>query len=296
MTRILGAHTIDNGGIHMALRRAVAARMTAVQLFTAPPKFYGDKSSVRAERVARFGKALAESGLRPENVMAHAAYVLNLATADDEKWGRSSAGLTKELERSAALGIGLVCFHPGAAGDGDRKSATGRVARALTTALKTIPGKTRLLVENSAGAGSTVGRTAKEVGDILRNVPDSLRERTGYGLDTCHLFVSGHDIARGKDALEEVLEDFERETGEAPSFFHFNDSEGGLGSNKDRHVLIGDGTIGAEPFRWLMRNPRTRDIPLILETPQQNYEIAEDDDSPDPYDVKMMKLLRSFER
>lgn len=280
----------------MALRRAAAAKMTAVQLFTAPPKFYGDKSSVRAERVARFGKALEESGIRPGNVMAHAAYVLNLATADDGKWARSSAGLAKELERSTALGIGLVCFHPGAAGDGDRKSATRRVAKALTTALKAVPGKTRVLVENSAGAGSTVGRTADEVGEILRNVPDSLRERTGYGLDTCHLFVSGHDIARARSALDEVLEDFERETGESPSFFHFNDSEGALGSNKDRHVLIGDGTIGVDPFRWLMQDRRTRDIPLILETPQQNYEIAEDDASPDPYDVKMLELLRSLER
>jgi deoxyribonuclease-4 len=280
----------------MALRRAAAAKMTAVQLFTAPPKFYGDKSSVRAERVARFGKALEESGIQPENVMAHAAYVLNLATADDGKWARSSAGLAKELERSTALGIGLVCFHPGAAGDGDRKSATRRVAKALTAALKAVPGKTRLLVENSAGAGSTVGRTADEVGEILRNVPDSLRERTGYGLDTCHLFVSGHDIARARSALDEVLEDFERETGESPSFFHFNDSEGALGSNKDRHVLIGDGTIGVDPFRWLMQDRRTRDIPLILETPQQHYEIAEDDASPDPYDLKMMELLRSLER
>jgi deoxyribonuclease-4 len=280
----------------MALRRAAAAKMTAVQLFTAPPKFYGDKSSVRAERVARFGKALEESGIQPENVMAHAAYVLNLATADDGKWARSSAGLAKELERSTALGIGLVCFHPGAAGDGDRKSATRRVAKALTAALKAVPGKTRLLVENSAGAGSTVGRTAEEVGEILRNIPDSLRERTGYGLDTCHLFVSGHDIARARSALDEVLEDFERETGESPSFFHFNDSEGALGSNKDRHVLIGDGTIGVDPFRWLMQDRRTRDIPLILETPQQHYEIAEDDASPDPYDLKMMELLRSLER
>ncbi|HJU91098.1 MAG TPA: deoxyribonuclease IV [Gemmatimonadaceae bacterium] len=294
--RILGAHTVDKGGIHMALLRAAATKLRAVQLFTAPPKFYGDKSSVRAERVMRFKKALDASGIAPEHVMAHAAYVLNLATADEEKWARSSGGLTKELERSTALGIGLVCFHPGAAGDGDRKSATKRVAKALTAALRAIPGKTRVLVENSAGAGSTVGRTAEEVGDILRNVPDSLRERTGYGLDTCHLFVSGHDITASKSKLEAVLEDFEKATGEAPSFFHLNDSEGALGSNKDRHVLIGEGAIGVEPFGWLMRDRRTRDIPLILETPQQNYEPEDDDASPDPYDVRMVGLLRSLER
>jgi len=80
-------------------------------------------------------------------------------------------------------------------------------------------------------------------------------------------------------------------TGEPPSFFHFNDSEGALGTNKDRHVLIGEGKIGIEPFRWLLHDRRARGIPIILETPQQNFEIAEDDDTPDPYDVRMMELL-----
>ena len=122
-------------------------------------------------------------------------------------------------------------------------------------------------------------------------MPKSLRARTGYGLDTCHLFASGYDITKSKQALTAVLDDFEKETGEPPSFFHLNDSEGELGSNHDRHVLIGEGRIGREPFEWLMEDGRSRGIPLILETPQQNYDIADDDDSPDPYDLKMMKLL-----
>jgi deoxyribonuclease-4 len=95
-----------------------------------------------------------------------------------------------------------------------------------------------------------------------------------------------------EDAVRVVLDQFEEATGEAPSFFHLNDSEGALGSNKDRHVLIGDGNIGVEPFRWLLADPRAKGVPLILETPQQHYDIAEDDDSPDPYDVKMMELLQ----
>ncbi len=161
-------------------------------------------------------------------------------------------------------------------------------------ALKTIESETRLLVENTAGAGKTMGKTAQEVGLILSNVPKSLRGRTGYGLDTCHLFSSGYDITVSKPAFTAVLDEFEEITGEPPSFFHLNDSEGELGSNKDRHVLIGDGRIGKEPFEWLVEDPRSSGIPLILETPQQNYEIADDDDSPDPYDVKMMKLLEGW--
>ena len=156
------------------------------------------------------------------------------------------------------------------------------------------PGTTRLLVENTAGAGKTMGRTAEEVGEILSHVPASLRERTGYGLDTCHLYASGHDITMSEDAVRVVLDQFEEATSEPPRFFHLNDSEGGLGTNKDRHVLIGDGQIGVEPFRWLLRDRRANGVPLILETPQANFEIAEDDDTPDPYDVRMMELLRNF--
>jgi deoxyribonuclease IV len=288
---ILGAHTIDTGGIQMAVRRAARSGMRALQVFTAKPQFYNEKISVRPERVERFRVALAESEIRPEHVVAHAAYVLSVATPDDEKYARASAGLAKEVERAAALGIGAVCFHPGSAQDSERSTSAKRIAKAIQHAIEKTPGTTRLLVENTAGAGRTMGRTAEEVGEILSHVPASLRDRTGYGLDTCHLFASGHDITMSEDAVRVVLDMFENTTGEKPSFFHLNDSEGALGSNKDRHVLIGDGKIGVEPFRWLLKDARTRGIPLILETPQQHYDIGEEDDTPDPYDVRMMELL-----
>jgi deoxyribonuclease-4 len=296
MTWYIGAHTIDNGGIHMAVLRAGNAGMTALQVFTAIPRFYGDKSTIKPERVARFKAALAKTRIKPANVVVHAAYVLSVATPDDEKWARASAGLTKELERSSALGVGAVCFHPGSAGTSDRAGSAERIARAIVAALTTIESDTRLLVENTAGAGKTMGKTAQEVKEILSHVPKSLRARTGYGLDTCHLFSSGYDLTESKKSFTTVLDEFEQAAGEPPSFFHLNDSEGELGSNKDRHVLIGDGRIGTQPFEWLVQDPRSSGIPLILETPQQNYDIAEDDDSPDPYDVKMMKLLEGWTR
>jgi deoxyribonuclease IV len=295
MTRYLGAHTVDKGGLHMAAIRAGKAGMTALQVFSAIPKYYGDKSTIRPERVTRFRAALIEAGIAPAQVVVHAAYVLNTATTDEEKWQRAAAGLRKELERSTALGAGAICFHPGAATGSDRLTAVQRVARAITDALEGVKSDTRLLVENTAGAGVTIGKTADEVGAILASVPDKLRSRTGYGLDTCHLFASGHDITQSPAALTRTLDEFEAAAGAPPSFFHLNDSEGGLGSNKDRHVLIGDGRIGKEPFRWLLQDRRSRGVPLILETPQQNYEPADDDPTPDPYDVKMMELLRSFD-
>jgi deoxyribonuclease-4 len=294
VTRYIGAHTIDNGGIHLAALRAGGAGMTALQIFTAIPKYYGDKSTIRPERVTRFRAALDQAGVAPAQVLAHAAYVLNTATADEAKWERAAAGLRKELERSSALGIGGVCFHPGAATDGDRLAGAKRCARAITAALQAVGGPTRLLVENTAGAGTTLGRTADEVGAILAAVPEPLRSRTGYGLDTCHLFSAGHDISASAAALDRVLDQFEAAAGAPPAFFHLNDSEGGLGSNKDRHVLIGEGRIGQEPFRWLLQDRRSAGVPLVLETPQQNPDIAPDDPSPDPFDVRMMTLLRSF--
>ena len=290
----LGAHTIDNGGIHMAVARAAKAGMTALQVFTAKPQFINDRMSIRPERVKRFRDALAQTKIESRQVLVHAPYSLSVANADEAKWARASAGLTKELERSTQLGVGGACFHPGNAGDGDRAAATKRVSKAIVAALRAVDGDTRLLVENTAGAGNQIGRTAAEVGAILAGVPDKLRERTGYGLDTCHLFVSGYDISASRTALSGVLDEFEEECGEPPSFFHLNDSEGELSSNRDRHVLIGEGTLGKEPFRWLLQDRRAAKVPLILETPQKNYEIGDDDPTPDPWDVKMFKLLKTL--
>jgi deoxyribonuclease-4 len=295
MSRTLGAHTIDNGGIDKAALRAGNGGMTALQIFTAIPKYYGDRISMKPERVARFRAALEQAGIDRKNVVTHAAYVLNTANIDEEKAARARGGLAKELERSTALGVGAVCFHPGAATDGNRDRAAARIAAAITHALETVEGSTLLLVENTAGAGATMGRTPEEIAGILSSVPAALRRRTGYGLDTCHLYAAGHDIAESKAALTSILDEFETVIGEPPSFFHLNDSEGALGSNKDRHMLIGEGRIGADPFRWLLADRRTHGVPLILETPQENYDIAEDDLTPDPWDVRMMTLLRAMD-
>jgi deoxyribonuclease IV len=227
-------------------------------------------------------------------VVVHGSYLLGVATPEEEKWARASAGLTKELERSTALGVGAVCFHPGSAGKSEVAGAAERAGRAITAALEAVEGETRLLVENTAGAGRTVGRTAGEVAAILSHVPKSLRPRTGYGLDTCHLFASGYDVSESPERLRAILDEFEEATGEPPAFFHLNDSEGETGSNRDRHALIGEGRIGREPFAWLLADPRSAGVPLILETPHEREEVAEDDPSPDPNEVAMMELLRGL--
>ncbi|HXT21993.1 MAG TPA: deoxyribonuclease IV [Thermoanaerobaculia bacterium] len=292
---LFGVHTVDNGGIHMAARRAAAASARAIQVFTAPPRFYGDKATIQPARVERFHATLAELGIAREHVMIHGAYVLNAASPEEEKHQRSAAGLRKELERSTALGAFAVCFHPGSAGGGgDRAAGIQRVAAAMALALESVSGKTRLLVENTAGAGATIGRTPAEVAAILAALPKGLRARSGYGLDTCHLFASGYDIRKSAQALAAVLDEFEEATGEPPAFFHLNDSDGALGSNRDRHTLLGKGEIGVEPFRWLLADRRSLGVPLILETPELNNDVADDDPSPDPWDAEMFALLREL--
>ena len=295
MPRLIGAHTIDAGGIAMAARRAGNAGMTALQIFSAVPKYYNEKVGVKPDRVKAFHAALSEAGIARDSVIVHAGYVLNSATPDAEKWERAATALTKELERSTALQVRGVCFHPGAATDKDRDAGVARVATAMTRALDTVSGATKLLVENSAGAGNTIGRTVDEVAGILKQLPPAARARAGYGLDTCHLFASGYDISASQAACTAVLDAFETACGEPPSFMHLNDSLGALGSNKDRHMLIGDGAIGADAFRWLLSDPRTRGIPLLLETPQAIELMPDDDASADPDDLRMVALLRSFD-
>jgi deoxyribonuclease-4 len=292
--RLIGGHPSDEGGLHMTAVRGGNAGMTAMQVFTAIPRFYGDRSNINPTRAARFREELANTSIRPEHVLVHAAYVLNTATAKAEPWSRAAGGLMKEVERSAAIGAGAICFHPGSATEGDPEQAVERVARAMTLALESVETGPRLLVENTAGAGRTVGRTAEEVAAILAHLPAHVRSRAGYGLDTCHLYASGYDITESESALRGLLDTFEKATGEAPSFFHLNDSGGELGSNRDRHALIGEGCIGIEPFRWLLRDPRTRDVPLIFETPDARTEVARDDPTPDPNEVAMLTLLRSL--
>lgn len=281
----------------MAVRRAAASGMDALQVFTAPPTYYNEKVRAKPERVAAFRTALAETGIAAANVLVHAAYVLNTASPEEEKAMRARSGLARELERSTAFGVGACCFHPGSAGDGDPDAACDRAGDAIAHAIAAVPevpAGTRLLIENTAGAGRTMGRSAAEIARMLSRVPANARHRTGYGLDTCHLFAAGHDIASSPDALRAALDAFEQAIGEPPRFFHLNDSAHPLGSNRDRHAFIGEGAIGLEPFRWLLADPRTTGIPLVLETPHEREHVEDDDPTGDPADTRMVALVRSL--
>jgi deoxyribonuclease-4 len=294
VAHFIGAHARDNGGIDQAVKRAASAQMSALQVFSAVPKYYNEKVTVKPERAARFRDALAAAGIAPGNVVVHAGYVLNTASPEPDKAEKAAAALAKELERTTALGAVGCCFHPGSALTGDVDSALARAGDAVVRAVEAVPSGARVLIENTAGAGKTVGRTPAEIAAMLARVPAALRGRAGYGLDTCHLYAAGHDIASSPDAQRAVIDAFVDAAGELPAFIHLNDSEGAFGSNRDRHALIGEGAIGVAPFGWLLADARSHDIPLILETPQSNVEIPDDDTRADEWDVRMMALLRGL--
>jgi deoxyribonuclease-4 len=296
-SRVIGVHPADDGGLPMAVRRAAAAGARALQVFTAPPTYYNEKVTIKADKAAKFHEALAVASIERRHVLVHGAYVLNTASPEEAKAAKAKGGLAKELERTTALEAIGCCFHPGSAGEGDPDQAAIRVGLAIRHALETVPEgpvNTRVLIENTAGAGKTMGRSAEEIALMLSQVPPALRHRTGYGLDTCHLFAAGHDITSSPLAQRALLDHFEKVIGERPAFFHLNDSQHAFGSNKDRHALVGEGAIGAEPFRWLLQDPRSEGIPLILETPSERETVVEDDPSADPADARMVALLSGF--
>jgi len=296
VSRILGVHAADDGGLPMAVQRAAAAGARALQVFTAPPTYYNEKVTLKPDKAAKVHAALAAAGIERRHVLVHAAYVLNTASPEEPKALRARAGLAKEFERSSVLQAWGCCFHPGSAGDSDPSDAAVRVGQAIRHAIESVPegSGTRVLIENTAGAGRTMGRTAEEIALMLAQVPSEWRHRTGYGLDTCHLFAAGHDIHSSAEAQRRTLEAFVRVVGEKPAFFHLNDSQHPFASNKDRHALLGEGAIGAEPFRWLVNDPISEGIPLILETPSERATVVEDDVTADPADARMIALLEGF--
>ena len=295
-TRLLGVHPADDGGLPLAVQRAANAGARALQCFTAPPTYYNEKVGLKPEKAAKVHAALDAAGIERRHVLVHAAYVLNTASPEEAKAQRARAGLAKEYERTTTLQAWGCCFHPGSAGDGDPTDAAVRVGQAIRHALESVPEAhgTRVLIENTAGAGRTMGRTAEEIALMLAQVPAEWRHRTGYGLDTCHLFAAGHDIHSSPEAQARTLAEWVRVIGEPPAFLHLNDSQHAFGSNKDRHAWLGVGAIGAEPFRWLVGAPIAEGIPLILETPSERESVVEDDVSADPADVRMIALLEGF--
>ena len=263
----LGAHLSAAGGVSRAVSAAAAIGCEALQVFLRAPGRWAAAPLAQSE-VVRFRSAVREAALSGL-CFAHAPYLLNLASADDELRTRSIAVLVEELERAGRLGLAGVVLHPGSAGEGSRTEAEARCRAAITEAVGRAGARAAmLLVEGTAGAGGQLGRTPAE---LARLVEPGLRRKgrrakVGICLDSAHLWGAGYDLL--EDGWERVLAEVGEHWGLAvPHLLHGNDTRVELGSHRDRHAAPGEGTLGKRFFRALLVDPRCASLPVVLEIP-----------------------------
>ncbi|CAN5793708.1 deoxyribonuclease IV [soil metagenome] len=283
MTDELGAHVSSSGGCANVHARAAEIGAVALQMFTkqpqrwAEPKVSDEDASAFREQRARYGVT---------TVVSHASYLPNLATPDPQLLAHSRAAEVAELRRCNAYGIDLLVEHPGNATDGDRERGLRQNALAIGEALEEAGGETIFLLETTAGAGQVLGSTFEELARMLELIPEPARSRVGVCLDTCHVFAAGSDLVNDYDG---VMARFGTVIGfEHLKLFHLNDSQGALGSHRDRHAGIGDGLLGVEPFRRILLDERFRHVPKLLETPKGDDPVASDREN-----LRRLRALRT---
>jgi len=271
---LFGAHMSIAGGCYKALLAAQEHGMDTLQLFTASPRNWRGNDLTKNSRwgglteevVQQFAQTWRTTTL--QSPIAHDSYLINLASSDAFLYRRSLDAFVAELERAEALGLSYVVMHPGTAVDGDEAAGLTRVAGALDEVHERCPRfKVRVLLETTAGQGSTLGHRFEHLAEILSQVAKP--ERLGVCLDTCHVFAAGYPLAPEKE-YRTTLRAFDRLIGlEKLKAFHLNDSKKPQGSRVDRHEHIGKGCMGLEPFRLLVNDRRFRKHIMILETPKE---------------------------
>ncbi len=276
----LGAHVSTAGGAPTALERGATIGATALQLFTKTPNMWREPV-ITPEIAAAF--LAARERFPVDVIVSHDSYLINLASPDPTLRERSEAAFRGELTRSEALGLTGIVSHPGNYID-DHDAGLARNAAAITDALRAVPGRVMVYLETTAGAGTVLGRTFEELRTIRDQVGEDVRERVAFCADTCHLYSAGYDLVNDFDG---VWAAWDRVIG-LPLLrcLHLNDSKHPFASRKDRHALLGEGTLGVEPFRRIMRSPRFEAIPKVLETPKSDDEFGND--------LAMLALLRGF--
>jgi len=259
----LGAHVSTAGGVKNAPGRARDIHSVNLQLFTKQPNRWAepvlDEEEIQAFAEERRTRELSTAG-------SHDSYLINLASPRPDLWARSLASFRAELTRCAALQLDFLVTHPGNATDGDMASGIARNAEAVGRALEEVEGPTRVLLEITAGSGTSIGGDLEGLSRILEAVPEPERSRIGICFDTCHAYSAGYDLVGD---YEGVWAEFEDRLGlHRLGLFHLNDSKHPFDSKKDRHEHIGQGSLGEEPFRRIMNDPRFEGIPKLLETPK----------------------------
>jgi deoxyribonuclease-4 len=276
---LIGAHTSAAGGPHNALIEGVEIGATTIQLFTANQKTWHGKK-ISEEALELWEETKVATGI--ELVMSHDSYLINLGSPNAAGLHKSRQAFKEELTRCHLLKIAFLNFHPGAALDGGEEACLETIVESLLEMESlTHQGPTRLLIESTAGQGSSVGNRFDQLGYVV----DRLHKKIPIGicLDTCHMFAAGYDIST-KEGWKKVLDEFDKVVGLSHLYaLHVNDSLKPLGSRVDRHAPLGEGEIGIDCFKAIMQLPALRELPKYLETPEGP-----------PGWKKEIKILREF--
>ena len=260
---LLGAHVSTAGGMENAPQRGRAIAADAIQVFTSNQNQWQARP-LTERNISGFRQGMSQG--QPRVSLTHDSYLINLCSTEAWKLKRAGEAFIEEMDRSEALGIRYIVFHPGAHMGAGVEAGCATVARSLNTALNARPDhRVQLLVEITAGQGTTVGYSFEQIADILGQVHSP--ERMGVCFDTQHAFAAGYDL-RTPEGWERVLKGFDTVIGlDQLLAFHINDSKRELSGRVDRHAKIGKGYLGLAPFWCLVNDGRFAETPAILETP-----------------------------
>ncbi|MFI5227862.1 MAG: deoxyribonuclease IV [Gemmatimonadales bacterium] len=277
---LLGAHVSTAGGTHHAPRRARAIGASAMQIFTKMANRWAERDCPDDERRS-FREALGAT--RVQATIAHDSYLINLASPDQTLRRRSIDSFVAELQRCEALGLAYLVSHPGNYID-DRASGIRRNADAIGEALSRVPGETILCMETTSGSGTAIGATFEDLAALIESVPSPVRGRVAVCVDTCHMYSAGYDLV---NAYDDVWKRFDDMLGRGRlAVMHLNDSKTPFNSKRDRHELIGEGSLGERAFQQIMNDPRLARVPKVLETPKGT--------DPTATDARMLARLRGY--
>jgi deoxyribonuclease-4 len=261
---LIGAHVSPAGGLSKAIERGEERGCEAIQIFNQSPRMWRP-TAYGEEDYAAFREAMDPS--RIDAVLIHAVYLLNCASDDRDIRAKSLASLTHSLRVGKAIGASGVVLHPGSAKTGDVGEAIARAGQTIGEALAESEG-CELHLEDTAGAGGTLGRSFEELAQLLAAAGGD--ERIGVCLDSCHLLASGYDI-RTVAGMSSVLRECTRKLGRGRiRSLHLNDSQTPLGSNRDRHANVGQGELGEQGVVAFLSAPGLQKLPCVLETPGEN--------------------------
>ena len=264
--KYIGAHVSISGGVENAPENAENIGAKAFAMFTKNQRQWQAKPLTN-KNITEFKANISKGGFDPAHILPHDSYLINLGHPEEEGLKKSRNAFIDEMQRCEQLGLKYLNFHPGShLNKIDPEKCLERIAESINLALDNTKG-VAAVIENTAGQGTNMGKRFEDLAMIIKNVSD--KTRVGVCLDTAHTYSAGYDIKTAK-GFENALEEFDRIVGlKYLKALHLNDSKKLFDSRVDRHDSIGKGTLGIEPFKFIMNSPQFDNIPMVLETPDE---------------------------